>query len=140
VPDCSPVLAGDRLRRKQDLVACTLGFSLFQRAYLMFHGQSDRFKTRQWVGWEQFLTRFLVRDVAKDAWQVCRGHFDTGFQRFVDGKIVADLRAAGVDPAVIYAFEKTGLLVRGYNEHLFTEAELATWDAAARAFRGRSAA
>src|SRR5438270_9510815 len=36
VPDASLFLQGDRLRRKQALVAATVGFSLFQRAYLMF--------------------------------------------------------------------------------------------------------
>src|SRR5208282_2405867 len=37
VPDYHPLLLGDRLRKKQELVTCGIGFSLFQRAFLMFH-------------------------------------------------------------------------------------------------------
>ena len=42
-PDLCPALAGDSLRKKQQLVTASLAFSLFQRAFLMFHGQSDWF-------------------------------------------------------------------------------------------------
>src|SRR5947209_12194583 len=87
VPDLSPALAGDRQRKKQQLVTCTLALSLFQRAYLMFHGQSDRFKARQWAGWDARLERFVNRDTTRDAWQLCRAQFDTGFQRFIDARI-----------------------------------------------------
>src|SRR5262249_10788373 len=107
LPDASPALAGSRLQKKQQLVTCPLAFSLFQRAYLMFHGQSDRFKARQWAGWDARLERFMNRDATRDAWQLCRAQFDTDFQHFVDGKIVGQLQAAGVDAAVVHAFTHT---------------------------------
>src|SRR4051794_28879205 len=78
VADLSPALAGDRLRKKQQLVTGALAFSLFQRAYLMFHGLSDRFKARQWAGWNRRLEGFVNRDSTRDAWHLSRAQFDTG--------------------------------------------------------------
>lgn len=140
VPDLSPALAGDRLRKKQQLVTCALAFSLFQRAYLMFHGQSDRFKARQWAGWNARLERFIHRDSTRDAWQVSRAQFDTGFQHFVDAKIAGQLQTTGVDPAIVHAFEQTGLLVWEYNQDLFTPEQLAAWEQALQAHRAGRAA
>jgi hypothetical protein len=140
LPDVSPALAGDRLRKKQQLVTCTLAFSLFQRAYLMFHGQSDRFKARQWAGWNARLERFVNRDTTRDAWQLARAQFDTDFQRFVDGKIAGQLQAAGVDAAIVHAFTQTGLLVWEYNQDLFTPVQLAAWEQAMQAYRTSRAA
>jgi hypothetical protein len=40
------------------------------------------------------------------------------------------MRPAGLDPAFIYAFEKTGLLVTEQNHRLIPENDLAGWDAA----------
>ncbi len=140
LPDLSPALAGDRLRKKQQLVTCTLAFSLFQRAYLMFHDQSDRFKARQWAGWNARLERFVTRDTTRDAWQLCRAQFDTGFQRFVEGKIAGQLQAAGVDAAIVHAFRQTGLLVWEYNQDLFTPEQLTAWEQALQTAHLRRAA
>lgn len=130
LPDAHPLLEGDRLRKKQELVACTLGFTLFQRAYLMFHGQSDDFKQRQWDGWQASLEQFVRRWTVQGAWSVCRLHFDTDFQNYVDRLIATALEEVGTDSATIYAFRKTGLLVRDDNEHAVPETDKAAWNAA----------
>jgi len=39
----------------------------------------------------------------------------------LEAMMVEDMKAAGLDPAFIYAFEKTGLLVTEQNEHLIPE-------------------
>jgi hypothetical protein len=44
--------------------------------------------------------------------------------------MVEDMKAAGLDPAFIYAFERTGLLVTEQNQHLIPDNDLAEWDAA----------
>ena len=44
--------------------------------------------------------------------------------------MVEGMRAAGLDPGYIYAFEKTGLLVTEQNQHLIPETDLAEWGAA----------
>ena len=44
--------------------------------------------------------------------------------------MVEDMKAAGIDPAFIYAFEKTGLLVSEENQDLIPEKDLEEWRAA----------
>jgi hypothetical protein len=138
-PDASAALAGDRLRLKHELVTASCGFALFQRAYLMFHDQSDTFKTRQWQGWDRLLTAFLARPGVRHAWQICKLHFDQKFQAFVDDRILAHLEEVGADAAVIYAFRKTGMLLEDANEHRATEQELAVWKAALAEYHRRKA-
>jgi hypothetical protein len=48
----------------------------------------------------------------------------------LEAMMVEDMKASGLDPAFIYAFEKTGLLVAEQNQHLISDADLAKWDAA----------
>ena len=43
--------------------------------------------------------------------------------------MVEGMKAAGLDPAFIYAFGKTGLVVTEQNQHLIPEQDLAEWDA-----------
>jgi hypothetical protein len=137
-PDASAALAGDRLRLKHELVTASCGFALFQRAWLMFHDQSDVFKARQWQGWDRLLNAFLLRPAVRHAWQVCKPHFDTQFQAFVDGQIAAQLQEAGTDPAVIYAFRKTGILLEEANEHRASEQELTVFKAAVAEYRRKA--
>jgi hypothetical protein len=139
VPDASVALSGDRLRLKHELVTASCGFALFQRAFLTFHGQSDSFRTRQWQGWDQLLTSFLSRAGVRQAWPICKSHFDTTFQVFVDSRLLMLLKESGTDPAIVYAFQKTGLLVEDANEHRFGERELNTWKAALAEYKRRKA-
>ena len=44
--------------------------------------------------------------------------------------MVEDMKAAGIDPAIIYAYEKTGRLVTEDNQQLLSDADLDEWDAA----------
>lgn len=67
--------------------------------------------------------------------------FDLPHPEHVEAMMVEDMRAAGIDPAIIFAFEKTGRLVTEDNQHLIPEKDLAEWDAAVREYeekhRGR---
>jgi hypothetical protein len=139
VPDASVALAGDRLRLRHELVTASCGFALFQRSFLMFHDQSDGFKARQWQGWDRLLNTFLLRPAVRHAWQVCKLHFDTQFQGFVDERILEQLEEAGADPATIYAFRKTRILLDDDNEHRASEQERAAWNAALAEFKKRKA-
>ena len=56
--------------------------------------------------------------------------FDMPPLEHVEHEIVQAMKQAGLDPAMIYAFERTGLLVTEENEHLLSEADLAEWEAA----------
>lgn len=44
--------------------------------------------------------------------------------------VVEAMKQAGLDSAVIYAFEKTGLIVTEANEHLISDKDRAEWEAA----------
>jgi hypothetical protein len=87
-----------------------------------------------------WLEHFLNRDTTRDAWHLSRTQFDTGFQRFVDAKIAGQLRASAVDPAIVHAFEQTGLLVWEYNQDVFTPEQLAAWEQALQQYRTSRAA
>ena len=56
--------------------------------------------------------------------------FDAPPLEHVEHYMVEAMKKAGLDPAIIYAFEKTGLLVTEENEHLLPEKDLAEWEAA----------
>jgi hypothetical protein len=86
VPNDDPSLSFDK-KRKQEMVAYGILFSLFERAYLMFHHQAEAFQLRQWSGWKHFLDDFIRRESVRTAWQLSKGTYDTDFQKFMDGKI-----------------------------------------------------
>src|SRR4051794_8901940 len=50
------------------------------------------------------------------------------------------MRATGIDPALVHAFEQTGLLVGEDNRHLIPPDALAEWDRAVADYRRRQAA
>ena len=56
--------------------------------------------------------------------------FDAPPLEHVEHAMVEGMKQAGLDPAFIYAFEKTGLLVTEANQHLISDKDLAEWDAA----------
>lgn len=74
-------------KRKQELIAHAMLFSLFERAYLMFAHQTSLFKEKQWSGWTLFLNDLLHRQSVRAAWQLSKHTFDTDFQSFMDAKI-----------------------------------------------------
>ena len=86
VPNDDPSLSFDK-KRKQEMVAYSILFSLFERAYLMFIHQEEQFQLRQWSGWKHFLNDFICRESVRTAWGLSKGTYDTGFQQFMDEKI-----------------------------------------------------
>lgn len=53
--------------------------------------------------------------------------------------IAEGMKAAGVDPAFVYAFEQTGILVSEDNQHLLSDKDLAEWQNAIDHYRARHA-
>jgi hypothetical protein len=45
------------------------------------------------------------------------------------------MRAAGIRPALVYAFERTGLIVTRENRHLISAADLDEWEDAIAEFK-----
>jgi hypothetical protein len=56
--------------------------------------------------------------------------FDVPPLEHLEHEMVQAMKAANLDPAFIYAFEKTGLLVTEQNQHLLSDQDLAEWQAA----------
>ena len=88
VPNDDPSLSFDK-KRKQEMVAYAILFSLFERAFLMFSHQAISFQNRQWLGWKHFLDDFIRRENVRIAWNLSKGTYDTEFQKFMDDKIAA---------------------------------------------------
>ena len=86
VPNNDPSLAFDK-KRKQEMVAYAILFSLFERAFLMFHRQTELFRDKQWSGWKFFLNEMIRRENVRSAWQLSKETYDTDFQKFMDRKI-----------------------------------------------------
>jgi hypothetical protein len=63
--------------------------------------------------------------------------FDLPPQEHVEHEMVQAMKAAGLDPAYVYAFEKTGLLVTEQNQHLIPEHDLDAWEAAVREYEAK---
>lgn len=63
--------------------------------------------------------------------------FDMPPLEHVEHIMVEGMKQAGLDPAVIYAFEKTGLLVTEANEHLIADKDRAEWEAAVLEYRAK---
>src|SRR4030042_464073 len=51
---------------------------------------------------------------------------------------VEAMKKAGVDPALIYAFEKTGLVLNDQNEDKLPDTEIDGWDAAIRDYENKT--
>ena len=63
--------------------------------------------------------------------------FDLPHPEHVEHRMVEDMKAAGIDPAFIYAFEKTGRLVTEQNRHLLLQSALDEWQAAVEEYEAR---
>ena len=63
--------------------------------------------------------------------------FDMPPLEHVEHFMVEGMKQAGSDPAIIYAFEKTGLLVTEANEHLISDKDRAEWEAAVLEYRAK---
>jgi hypothetical protein len=99
VPINDPSLAFDK-KRKQEMVAHAMLFSLFERAFLMFNQQEDQFRLRQWSGWKHFLNDFIRRESVRKAWQISRETYDTEFQKFMESKI-AEIQSSSSPTAIL---------------------------------------
>jgi hypothetical protein len=63
--------------------------------------------------------------------------FDAPPLEHVEHEMVQAMKKAGLDPALIYAFEKTGRIVTEDNQHLLSDADLTEWQAAIQEYRAK---
>ena len=65
--------------------------------------------------------------------------FDAPPLEHVEHEMVQAMKKAGIDPAIIYAFEKTGRIVSEDNQNLLSDADMAEWEAAISEYRTKHA-
>lgn len=66
--------------------------------------------------------------------------FDMPHPEHIEHKTVEAMKEAGLDPALIYAYEKTGRLVTEDNQHLLSHADLDEWEAAIEEYEAKQQA
>ena len=74
--------------KKKELIMFTILVSIFERAFIMYRGQSERVRERQWKGWEQYIEQFCQRPNFREAWKVIGEMFDADFHEFVQTKFL----------------------------------------------------
>jgi hypothetical protein len=84
----APVL--DALQQKKELILFTMLFSIFERAYLLYH-RSER--SDQWAGWESYIQSYCERENFLHAWEISGKTFDSKFEAFM-AKTIANARAS----------------------------------------------
>lgn len=82
VPDTTPAELTPE-QEKEELIAFTMLFSIFERAYLMYHDQSTAIKQKQWSGWDEYIQSFCKRENFRRAWQVSGATYDKDFERYI---------------------------------------------------------
>ncbi len=92
IPDQVPVKLTDP-QKKEELIAFTILFSIFERACLMYKDDSTAIKQRQWSGWEEYIRRFCKRENFRRAWDTSGNTFDTTFQDYM-AKRLSELQSA----------------------------------------------
>jgi hypothetical protein len=75
------------IQRKQELITFTMLFSIFERAYLMYSGQSAAIRQRQWSGWHDYIGDYCGRENFKRAWAVSGNTFDSDFQAYMGQRV-----------------------------------------------------
>jgi hypothetical protein len=63
--------------------------------------------------------------------------FDMPPLEHVEHVLVEGMKQAGIDPAIIHAFEKTGLFVTEANQQLISDVDRAKWEAAVLEYRAK---
>lgn len=78
IPDPKPVDLTPE-EKKQELVAFTLLFSIFERSFLMYKDQSKKVRDKQWTGWQDYLVSYCRRENFRQAWRISGNTFDQEF-------------------------------------------------------------
>lgn len=84
------------IQQKQELVAFTILFSIFERAFVMYYGQSSKIRMQQWRGWEEFIGEYCARANFQAAWQGSGRSFDSEFQAYMNSRLKKEVARSGI--------------------------------------------
>ena len=91
IPD-STFSGPNSVKKKQELIAFTILFAIFERAYLMYRDQSTEIKEKQWVGWNKYIGEFFERENFQSAWLISGETFDADYQTYMKKKMQSYMR------------------------------------------------
>jgi len=73
--------------KKTEIIIFTILFSVFERAYTMYHDKSKTVKKQQWSGWKEYIIGFSERKNFAEAWEISGETFHKKFQDYMNKKI-----------------------------------------------------
>jgi hypothetical protein len=74
----------DKDKKKEELIAFTMLFSIFERAFIMYRNQDNEIKRQQWTGWDDYIKSFCKRKNFRDAWEKSGTTFDVKFTEYMN--------------------------------------------------------
>lgn len=82
-PDEALALSPEEMRQRDiifEILVC-----LFERAFLMYSGQSDTIRKKQWIGWKEYMEYWMTNDHFRNAWsRFLNDQYDADFMRFMN--------------------------------------------------------
>lgn len=88
IADESPVPKSAEMQ-KQELIAFTILFAIFERAFIMYSDGSTEAKTRQWNGWDEYVRMYLRRSNVRKAWDASGSTYDLEFEKYMRQQLEA---------------------------------------------------
>lgn len=87
VPDKNPEpLTPEELEKKKEVIAFTMLFSVFERAYFTYDTFDSLTVSRQWEAWQEYIKGFCERPNFIHAWKASGKTFDPKFQEYMKEK------------------------------------------------------
>jgi len=72
-----------REEKKKEVIAFTILFSVFERAYFIYDNYKSLNVSRQWDAWQEYIKDFCERPNFIHAWKVSGMSFDPKFQDYM---------------------------------------------------------
>jgi hypothetical protein len=73
-----------RQKQKEEVIAFTLLFSIFERAYVMYDGVDEKTRKEQWSGWDEYIHSYCRRANFRFAWKISGSTYDIRFQDYME--------------------------------------------------------
>ena len=99
IADDAPALLTPE-QKKEELIAFTILFSVFERAYLTYcrHPQSSQSRQSQWPGWEAFIRTYARRSNFREAFLKSGNTFDERFEKYMNSLLAEYEQKAPTSP------------------------------------------
>lgn len=71
-------------QQKEELIAFTMLFSIFERAFIMYEKQDPEIREEQWRGWDEYIHAYCKRKNFVAAWKISGSTFDERFAKYME--------------------------------------------------------